>query len=302
MAVAQLPLAAQHGRPATGDQADDEVTERVPGGLASAFRALHGADVSEVPVRRGRAVARQAARLDAAAFSRDGVVYLPDAAGSLNQAAAGALLAHELTHVVQRRMLGSALPSEASPEGQTLEEQAMATQRRFLGGTDAVPGLTLLPGTAAAQPMRVPVLRHVHLAPPASTNESAATSSASSPVSAATEPGVQRQPVDIAGAIGSAASGLPGRHADHPVSDLASMTDEALVPEVVVGEGTADVHDEIAELQVHVAELADRRHVDLDDPVELDELAARIYGRLRSKLRLELIVDRERAGLLTDFR
>jgi hypothetical protein len=38
------------------------------------------------------------------------------------------------------------------------------------------------------------------------------------------------------------------------------------------------------------------------DNIDLDELSARIYDRLRSKLRLELLVDRERAGTLTDFR
>jgi len=34
----------------------------------------------------------------------------------------------------------------------------------------------------------------------------------------------------------------------------------------------------------------------------MDDLAVRIYDRLRSRLRRELLVDRERAGLLTDFR
>jgi hypothetical protein len=36
--------------------------------------------------------------------------------------------------------------------------------------------------------------------------------------------------------------------------------------------------------------------------LDLDELSERLYDRLRSRLRLELLVDRERAGLLTDFR
>jgi hypothetical protein len=36
--------------------------------------------------------------------------------------------------------------------------------------------------------------------------------------------------------------------------------------------------------------------------LDLDELATRLYDRLRSRLRTELLVDRERAGLLTDFR
>ncbi|MDT4941000.1 MAG: hypothetical protein QOJ34_1089, partial [Pseudonocardiales bacterium] len=38
------------------------------------------------------------------------------------------------------------------------------------------------------------------------------------------------------------------------------------------------------------------------DDADLDELVLRIYDRLRSRLRRELLVDRERAGLLTDFR
>ena len=38
------------------------------------------------------------------------------------------------------------------------------------------------------------------------------------------------------------------------------------------------------------------------DRLNLDELSDRLYDRLRSRLRTELLVDRERAGLLTDFR
>ena len=34
---------------------------------------------------------------------------------------------------------------------------------------------------------------------------------------------------------------------------------------------------------------------------ELDELARRLYDRLRSRLRQELLVDRERSGLLSDL-
>lgn len=43
------------------------------------------------------------------------------------------------------------------------------------------------------------------------------------------------------------------------------------------------------------------RPLDLD-AIDLDLLSARLYDRLRSKIRLELMIDRERAGLLTDFR
>jgi hypothetical protein len=38
------------------------------------------------------------------------------------------------------------------------------------------------------------------------------------------------------------------------------------------------------------------------DPYSLDELASRIYPNIRTRLRQELLIDRERAGLLADFR
>ena len=37
-------------------------------------------------------------------------------------------------------------------------------------------------------------------------------------------------------------------------------------------------------------------------PIDLDDLARRIFGQVRTQLRSELLIDRERAGLLTDFR
>jgi len=44
-------------------------------------------------------------------------------------------------------------------------------------------------------------------------------------------------------------------------------------------------------------------NVDVDlDHVDMEELSTRLYDRLRTRLRLELLVDRERAGLLSDFR
>jgi hypothetical protein len=35
---------------------------------------------------------------------------------------------------------------------------------------------------------------------------------------------------------------------------------------------------------------------------QMDELAGRLYDRIRSRLKTELLVDRERAGFLTDLR
>jgi hypothetical protein len=36
--------------------------------------------------------------------------------------------------------------------------------------------------------------------------------------------------------------------------------------------------------------------------LDFDEIARRVYGQVRTQLRTELLIDRERAGLLTDFR
>jgi hypothetical protein len=280
-------------RDAAREQEREQVTERVPVGVANAFYSLHGADVRDVPVRRGRAVSREAARLDAAAFSRDGVVYLPDSAGSLGQATARALLAHELTHVVQQRMFGSALPGETSAPGRELEEQARATQHWFLGGTAAVPAL------AGSQGAPAPVMRHARPARASGTGEAAAVAPLPDSPPAA-EHGVQRLVADPSAPSAPAAPAAtawrattePGPAAVPDVSGEA-VPDRASVAEVRAG---------IAELRARLSELAGRRAPDLDDPVELDELAVRLYGRLRSKLRFELLVDRERAGLLTDFR
>jgi hypothetical protein len=36
--------------------------------------------------------------------------------------------------------------------------------------------------------------------------------------------------------------------------------------------------------------------------LDIDDIARRVYGQVRTQLRSELLIDRERAGLLTDFR
>ena len=38
------------------------------------------------------------------------------------------------------------------------------------------------------------------------------------------------------------------------------------------------------------------------DKIDVEELVTKIYDRVRSRLRLEFLIDRERAGLLSDFR
>lgn len=67
-------------------------------------------------------------------------------------------------------------------------------------------------------------------------------------------------------------------------------------------DATAAPDAELAAARDRLLELAGQRPLDLDDPAGLDELATRIYPRLHRELRFELLVDRERCGLLSDFR
>jgi hypothetical protein len=321
------------------------LTSPVPSDIASTFRSVHGVDVADVPVHRGRIVTEHAQSLGARAFTSGQEVYLPDPAGSLDHPQARALLAHELTHAAQERRLGGALPDESSAAGQLLEAQAVATERWFLGdrGRDlpvislaAAPG-SAGPGTAVLSPRpqprhAAPPLRHVQRQPLAVPSGGAATglgalsapamaelaasgaaglklpASASRTWSAPAWLGATAA-TPSAGEIpaGAAAGGALFRDEllgdNVPESSQTGNTgSESTGPAQAADAARADDRRELAELREQLTAVTDQRPVGLDDPIALDELAARLYQRLRSRLRLELIVDRERAGLLTDFR
>jgi hypothetical protein len=314
------------------------LTYPVPGDIASTFRSVHGVDVADVPVHRGRVVTEHAQALGARAFTSEQEIYLPDPAGPLDHPQARALLAHELTHAAQERRLGAALPDESSAAGQLLEAQAVATERWFLGGQGrnlpvisltTVPG-SAGPGSAAAsrhidagtsmrlQPRRpVPPLSHVQRQPlgatsgaptagPAALSADAMADLAASGAARRNSPAGESQTWSApawlgANAATSSGDTLTGDNvlgANVPASARPGDTVPAPAAEAV----PADSRGELAELREQLTALADQRPVGLDDPIALDELAARLYQRLRSRLRLELIVDRERAGMLTDFR
>ncbi len=87
-----------------------------------------------------------------------------------------------------------------------------------------------------------------------------------------------------AGAHGAAgAAGAAGAHPDAAHAGAGAHTDAA--------HGTTHpgaAHDAVENI--------------VGDPYALDELATRLYPTIRSRLRQELLIDRERAGLLADFR
>lgn len=90
--------------------------------------------------------------------------------------------------------------------------------------------------------------------------------------------------------------GLLPRQATAPMSELAPDG----VPFPAETAAAPDVEFELA--RTRLLELAGQRLLDLNDPIAIGDLAEGIYQRIRAKLRRELLIDRERSGLLSDFR
>ena len=177
----------------------------MPPDLVTAFRKSHGADVSDVPVHRGRRAAERAQAIEAGAFTSDGEVFLPAEAGPLTEPTARGILAHELAHVVQQRTLGSTLPDERTAAGQRLETDARAHEEWAKTGAIGAPPVGLhaaspqehAPGpamihpkvqrtprsTAAVEPTSTPTSTSASSTPTSSTPTSTSSSSTSSTTS-----------------------------------------------------------------------------------------------------------------------
>jgi Domain of unknown function (DUF4157) len=273
---------------------------------------LTGLDVAGIPVHRGPAVSEQARAYQARAFTRGGEIFLPDEAGPLEHSETRALLAHELTHAIQQRILSPSLPDESSPHGQELESDASHAEQWYRSGGSTPLRLAHLPVAAL-------LAEHEGLL-------TAARRSSALPSEPAATSGVQRQAdeyplADPAAAAGQEAGptsspGVPavvtatGDLGLPPGSTGLAWTPDGMGPasqELAIapdGQATGSGRKELDELAEHserLVELAGERPADLDDDVCLDELASKVYPRLRSMLRGELLVDRERAGLLADI-
>ncbi|HJP73307.1 MAG TPA: DUF4157 domain-containing protein [Pseudonocardiaceae bacterium] len=299
--------------------------EPVPIELATEFRTRFDIDVTEVPIHRGPAVTTLADAASARAFTQHGEVYLPDEAGELTEPDGRALLAHELVHVAQQRVLGPDLPGESSPGGALLEAAAAGTER-WMRGRSAPPP-TLIPAVLRRRlgsdhpddepPPAGPPAAFVHqpqllpIPPPA-------------PI---TETHVQRAAVEQPAQHFDLDTLLSSAHADGqqvPTSITAVATESGPVyltaprpaasppdpsgaaPDIDALRGRieqlASTVDQLATARPATPEPpgeADRRDVDRSD---VDELARRLYPRIRDNLRHELIIDRERAGRLSDLR
>ncbi|MFG1648159.1 DUF4157 domain-containing protein, partial [Amycolatopsis sp. NPDC049252] len=278
------------------------VVVAVPDELTTLFRQELGVEVAPIPVHRGRAVTQRAAELGARAFAHGGEVFLPDRAGPLTERPVRALLAHELAHAVQQRTLGAAQPSPDSADGHELEHAALAVEdwvagtgsapagllHRAAGPVPMAPGFPaaavtqLAEGTAVAEPATGPP------PVPASTSWTLRDGfTTGSP--AAAEPEVPEPPSTAAPdrLSGPTLPWIPPREAE---------------PDHEIGRAVAAAFQQIADLRGSVADLRAREDTPAEPrTVDLSEVVGRIYEYVRSRLRAELIVDRERAGLLVDI-
>jgi hypothetical protein len=359
----QAPIAQAPDKPAERPSVPDAAPEsnppreQAPRSVAAAVGHLHGADVSDVRIERGDEAERLAASARARAVTRSGEVFIPATEGRLDSGRGGALLAHELTHVIQQRRLGSSVPLEHSPRGRRLEAEAAMTERHVRGdlGAPAPPPAAAEPAAQPAQPVaslpdrddiaaaakahdimedlvdsgraiRMPDGALVfpgsggHLAQQPSPVQASAPvqrapenpDAAATPATEPTQPdgqptappsppldpmSVQRitpparlhitmPPPSVSQTPGSAvASGAAPESAAHPGGRLASA-------EALAGTG------QTVAAPAQPVQVAEESTPELD----FDEIARRVYGQVRTQLRTELLIDRERAGLLTDFR
>lgn len=276
----------------------DAPIQFAPPELAETLRRLHGVDVSNVPIRRDSEAAERAHSLGARAFTHDGEVFLPQSEGSLDQPQTRALLAHELTHAAQHRLLGTALPDESSAAGHALEAAAVAAEQWTLGRT-------LHPGSAEPAAPVAPAPGRVMRAadPPPALHQPAgyaATIASAAPLLDAHGPyGRQDQdsaytlPPAAVHRVGTSVARIPGATGEpmHPDLDRFTPADAA----------QTSSNAESAALSGRLARLARQRPLDLDDAAAVDELADDLYRRFHSRLRRELLIDRERSGVLGDF-
>ena len=221
------------------------------------------APTGRVRIDRSTEAANAAAGLEANAFTSGDTIVLPQHHGPLDRQRGQALLAHELVHVGQQRRLGASRPAEHTSSGQQLEREAQSAESL----------VNQLARRASFGDMPV---------------AGAARRQAPTGVSTAVDSEV-RQATELALAVGaSGAAGSdsfelpttpPGEKTPGPQRAAAADTPNT-TPGTVSSSGPAIPEDD----------------------QDLEELARRLYERLRHRLRRELLLDRERSGFLADSR
>lgn len=297
----------------------------VPALVADTFQTTFGVDVRGIPVHRGPEVTHLARGHMARAFAQAGEVYLPDEEGDPFSDSTRALLAHELVHAVQQRVLGPQVPPEDSAEGERLEAAAVATERWFRGESMVAPELVHRPSSVSSSEEIADYTERVRdeMARLAETtsqqvqrvgdenrqavldllNRDTTTTRSGEPELTANESAAAASAGDLVSwSILEAMRDLPGPAPAKPTESV-EPANRGTTADVITG--IQSIQARISEVDSALAELEGRlagTASDLVDHQKLDELAGRLYRHIRSRFRNELIVDRERAGTLTDFR
>jgi Domain of unknown function (DUF4157) len=323
---------------AAGRRDEHGARETAPRAVAATVGRLHRADVTDVQVRRDREAELLAASEHARAVTRGGEVFIPASEGRLDSGRGSGLLAHELTHVIQQRRLGRSVPLEHSPAGRRLEADAAMTERHVrgdLGAPAPAPTAAEPPSQPVAAPQppagddgedaatardiqedlvasgrafRLPDGSLVfpgaggHLPEQRSTPVQTAVAIQRAPAQPGSAESHAGEPIEASGLAAGSGSGLaPAPElwpapAPAPSAGEAPPASQERPPEIASTPATfAPAGETPAPAPaVPVAEEA--------APIDLDDLARRVYGQVRTQLRSELLIDRERAGLLTDFR
>jgi hypothetical protein len=188
---------------------------------------------------------------------------MPASHGPLDRGRGQALLAHELVHINQQRSLGSSLPTEDSSAGQALEREAQSAE-----------SLVGQAGRSAFSTPSMPLARRQNSSADRSSSAGTQSQAVSEATSVALAAGEARTPGGESGSIDVPSLGAAVR-TTHAAQRSAASTGPA-PSSAGESESSADG--------------------------DFDELARRIYERVRLRLRRELLVDRERGGHLTDSR
>lgn len=262
--------------------ADLRAPESVPADLRAQLEPMLGVDLSDVAVHRGPESSLAAADMHARAFTLGGEVHLPDKLGPTSHGEARATLAHELTHVAQQRRLGTVAPNENSPAGAAMEAEARDVARRIAGGQRV----------SVTTPVRQrPTVPMVHTLP------SVASRAAGSSLSVAEASAVAAQVADAA-----VRSSLADRMTDNRGVTFGGITPTAASTIGAQREPEGSNQATTAQSRPAAAPLAQPASLESISQERLDELTGRLYEGIRTRLRHDLLVQRERAGALFDQR
>ncbi len=207
--------------------------------------------------------AAAAADLDANAFTSGDTIVMPSSHGPLDRGRGQALLAHELVHVGQQRRLGASLPSEDSSAGQQLEREAQSAEAVVERASRSSAARLDMP-VAARSSQRAP-------AESSSLHSSEVRQATQLALAAGPRAGSSSGTIELSAEAPSTGAPTPQRAAVGAASPApaASSTASGATPQ---------------------------------DEQEFEELARRLYDRLRLRFKRELLLDRERSGFLADVK